>query len=53
MRKLLIFLALSLPVAALAQTGVVATHPANKEGRILTMEEAVMGIGVRPQDQII
>ena len=49
MRKLLIFLALSLPVAALAQTGVVATHPANKEGRILTMEEAVMGIGVRPQ----
>ena len=42
-------IALALPMAAFAQTGVVATHPENNEGRMLTMEEAVMGIGTRPQ----
>ena len=49
MRKLFILMALSLPVAAFAQTGVVAVHPENNNGRALTMEEAVMGIGTRPQ----
>ncbi len=49
MRKVFVFLALALPLAASAQTGVVAVHPENPQGRIMTMEEAVMGIGTRPQ----
>ena len=48
MKKLALLLALALPVAAQAQTGVVAVHPENNEGRMLTMEEAVMGMGTRP-----
>ena len=36
-------------MAALAQTGVVAVHPENNGGRMMTMEEAVMGMGTRPQ----
>ncbi|MBQ6254865.1 MAG: DPP IV N-terminal domain-containing protein [Bacteroidales bacterium] len=49
MKKFLIIMALTLPVAARAQTGVVAVHPENNEGRMMTMEEAVMGMGTRPQ----
>ena len=49
MRKLFILIALSLPMAVFAQTGVVAVHPENNDGRTLTMEEAVMGMGTRPQ----
>ena len=49
MKRFLTLIALALPVAAFAQTGVVATHPENNEGRMLTMEEAVMGMGTRPQ----
>ena len=48
MKRLALFLALALPVVAQAQTGVVAVHPENNEGRMLTMEEAVMGMGTRP-----
>ncbi|MCR5463674.1 MAG: S9 family peptidase [Bacteroidales bacterium] len=48
MRKFLILTILALPVSAFAQTGVVAVHPANNQGKTLTMEEAVMGIGTRP-----
>ena len=48
MRRFLLPLAVSLPVAAMAQTGVVAVHPENNSGKLLTMEEAVMGIGTRP-----
>lgn len=48
MRKLVLTLALALPVAAWSQTGVVAVHPENNSGKLLTMEEAVMGIGTRP-----
>ena len=44
-RRFLILIMLALPVAAMAQTGVVAVHPANSEGRMLTMEEAVLGMG--------
>ena len=49
MKRIISIIALVLPIAALAQTGVVAVHPENNEGRMLTMEEAVMGIGTRPQ----
>ncbi len=49
MRHTLIALAVLLPLAASAQTGVVAVHPANDEGRMMTMEEAVLGMGTRPQ----
>ena len=48
MRRFLLTLAMALPVAAMAQTGVVAVHPENNSGKLLTMEEAVMGIGTRP-----
>ena len=48
MRRFLLTLAMTLPVAAMAQTGVVAVHPENNSGKLLTMEEAVMGIGTRP-----
>ena len=47
-RRFLILIMLALPVAAMAQTGVVAVHPANGEGRMLTMEEAVLGKNTRP-----
>ncbi len=47
-RRFLILIMLALPVAAMAQTGVVAVHPANGEGRMLTMEEAVLGRNTRP-----
>ncbi|MBR4756823.1 MAG: DPP IV N-terminal domain-containing protein, partial [Bacteroidales bacterium] len=49
MRRFLFALAVFLPLSATAQTGVVAVHPANDEGRMMTMEEAVLGIGTRPQ----
>ena len=49
MKKIALILAVALPVAAQAQTGVVAVHPENNEGRMLTMEEAVMGMGTRPR----
>ena len=49
MRRSVILLALALPLAASAQTGVVSIHPENPEGRMMTMEEAVMGMGTRPQ----
>lgn len=48
MKKILTLIALVAPMALSAQTGVVATHPANNEGKSLTMEEAVMGRNVRP-----
>ena len=48
MRKLLILIILALPIPVFAQTGVVAVHPANNQGRTLSMEEAVMGVGTRP-----
>ncbi len=48
MRRFLLTLAMTLPVAAMAQTGVVAVHHENNSGKLLTMEEAVMGIGTRP-----
>ena len=41
-------IALALPVVASAQSGVLAVHPENNSGKMLTMEEAVMGIGTRP-----
>lgn len=48
MRKTLIIAALVVPMAMNAQTGVIARHPANPEGRMLTMEEAVLGRNIRP-----
>lgn len=39
MKKILTLIALVAPMALSAQTGVVATHPANNEGKSLTMEE--------------
>lgn len=48
MKRILTLIALVAPMALSAQTGVVATHPANNEGKSLTMEEAVMGRNVRP-----
>ena len=48
MKRILILIALVAPTALNAQTGIVATHPANNEGKSLTMEEAVMGRNVRP-----
>ena len=50
MKKILLTLALSFPLALQAQTGVVSTHPANAQGRMLTMEEAVIGRDVRPKN---
>ena len=49
-RQLLTLILLALPLAATAQTGVVAVHPANSEGRMLTMEEAVLGRNTRPDN---
>ena len=48
MKRIFTLIALAVPMALSAQTGVVATHPANNEGKELTMEEAVMGRSVRP-----
>ena len=47
MKRFIVVLAAVLPVAAWGQQGVVAVHPANPEGRMMTMEEAVMGTGTR------
>ena len=47
MRKIALTIALLLPITAWSQTGVVAVHPANPDGRMMTMEEAVMGTGTR------
>ena len=48
MRKALIIAALTIPMTLGAQTGVVSRHPANPDGGMLTMEEAVLGRNVRP-----
>ena len=48
MKKALLLFVLATPTALWAQTGVVTTHPANPEGKPLTMEEAVLGRNVRP-----
>ncbi len=48
MKRIITLAALVTPMVLSAQTGVVATHPANNEGKALTMEEAVMGRNVRP-----
>lgn len=48
MKRIITLAALVTPMVLCAQTGVVATHPANNEGKSLTMEEAVMGRNVRP-----
>lgn len=48
MKRIITLAALVTPMVFSAQTGVVATHPANNEGKSLTMEEAVMGRNVRP-----
>ena len=47
MRKFALTIALLLPIVAWSQTGVVAVHTANPDGRMMTMEEAVMGTGTR------
>ena len=48
MKRIITLAAFVTPMVLCAQTGVVATHPANNEGKSLTMEEAVMGRNVRP-----
>ncbi len=48
MKRIITIIALAVPLASGAQTGVVARHPANNEGKMLTMEEAVLGRNVRP-----
>jgi dipeptidyl-peptidase 4 len=48
MKKAIAIIALTAPLVLSAQTGVVATHPANPDGKQFTMEEAVMGRNVRP-----
>ena len=48
MKRALTIIALAAPLALRAQTGVVTTHPATPEGKLLTMEEAVLGRNVRP-----
>lgn len=48
MKRIITLAALVTPMVLSAQTGMVATHPANNEGKSLTMEEAVMGRNVRP-----
>ena len=42
MKTTLTLIALVAPMVVSAQTGVIATHPANNDGKELTMEEAVM-----------
>ncbi len=48
MKRAITIIALAAPLALSAQTGVVTTHPANREGKLLSMEEAVLGRNVRP-----
>ena len=48
MKRTLIIIALTAPIVLNAQTGVITRHPANQQGKTLTMEEAVMGRNVRP-----
>lgn len=48
MKRVLTIIALATPFVLNAQTGVITTHPANPEGKQLTMEEAVLGRNVRP-----
>ncbi len=48
MKRAITIIALAAPLALNAQTGVVTTHPANREGKLLSMEEAVLGRNVRP-----
>ncbi len=48
MKRFVAIIALALPVAMAAQTGIVAEHQANDEGRYLTMEDAVIGRGLTP-----
>ena len=49
MNRAIALLVLALPMAVRAQTGVVAVHPENDGGRMMTMEESTLGIGTRPQ----
>ena len=46
--KKISFLALFLPIALNAQTGIIVVHPAVNEGKSLTMEEAIMSRDVYP-----
>lgn len=48
MKRVFTIIALATPFVLNAQTGVITTHPANPEGKQLTMEEAVLGRNVRP-----
>ena len=48
MKRAITIIALAAPFALNAQTGVVTTHPANPDGKLITMEEAVLGRNVRP-----
>ena len=48
MRRALTIIALATPLALNAQTGVVTTHPANPDGKQITMVEAVLGRNVHP-----
>ncbi|HAY18557.1 MAG TPA: S9 family peptidase [Rikenellaceae bacterium] len=48
MRRIITLILLAFPLAGNAQTGVIARHPANPEGKTLTMREAVLGRNVRP-----
>ena len=48
MKTTLTLIALVAPMVVSAQTGVIATHPTNNDGKELTMEEAVLGRNVRP-----
>ena len=48
MKKMIIAAAIIIPMAASAQSGVVARRPANPQGKTFTMEEAVLGRNVRP-----
>ncbi len=49
MKGALTIIALAAPLVLNAQTGVITTHPANSEGKPLTMEEVVLGRNVRPE----
>ena len=50
MKRILTLIALAIPFGLGAQTGVVATHPANNVGKELTMEEAVTGRNIYPSN---
>ena len=53
MKNSLSILALIVPIALNAQTGVVDRHAANPEGKQITMEEAVLGRNVRPKSMAV